>query len=118
MTINNLTGTVPAVTGPLLNIIESVIDFNIYVLGFNIDEDKIKNIESKILENNYWYEKTNNKIVKDLLSNEKKRLLDSTKIKVKYSNLFLNAAVLKMVVWFVFDLYKSDFDPRELNDYQ
>ena len=118
MTINNLFDTVPAVAVPLLNIIESVIDFNIYVLGFNIDEDKIKNIESKILENNYWYEKTHNKIVKDLLSNEKKRLLDSTKFKVKYSNLFLNAAVLKMVVWFVFDLYKSDFDSRELDDYQ
>ena len=70
------------------------------------------------MENNLFNQNTDNKIVKGELSNEKKRYLDSTKLKVKYSNLFLNAAILKMVVCFVFDLYKSDFDPRELNDYQ
>ena len=50
------------------------------------------------MENNLFNQNTDNEIVKGELSNEKKRLLDSLKIKVKYSNLFLNAAVLKMVV--------------------
>ena len=116
MAINIQTDNIPAVFHPLISM--SVIHFIIYVLGFIIDQVKIQNIASEIIENNLLNENTDNIIVNHEFSNEKNRWLDSSKIKVKYSNLFLNAAVLKMVVWFVFDLYKSDFDSRELDDYQ
>ena len=73
MAINNLVDTVSLTSSPVLSFIESVIHFIIYVLGFIIDQVKIQNIASEIIENNLLNEKTDNEIVKDELSNEKKR---------------------------------------------
>ena len=58
MAINNSIDTVPTALGQLLSFIESVIDFKIYVLGFSIDQDKIQNIASEIIENNLLNENT------------------------------------------------------------